>query len=278
MKQELNNVFLSFIWRRLCLPVSETPWCSGWDRMLWYWSHQDHDLHAVPTIPGLTLTSIMLEAILSKYHETNRIIEALQVNSKSEELIGEEWNTTKEHADTIQAALQVYLIEKASLSQSFDYWNTYVSNQFSVHWRLDSLPQCYREGNFTVILICENKQLSINLLFLQHYYQLKEKFPLLYGSYIHEWWICLEQVVECPCTRAVPQLTWVNNWGHQSSRSVGNLIKHKKTSVLKVKNDVQGELLLDHNFNPSTATTIVRMMLNIKEHLLRIYSPLQDQV
>ena len=70
----------------------------------------------------------------------------------------------------------------------------------------------------------------------------------------------------------------MNNWGHQSSRSVGILIKHKKTSVLKVKDDVQGELLLDHNFNPSTATTIVRMMQDIKEHLLKICSPLQDQV
>ena len=118
-------------------------------------------------------------------------LEALQVDSQSEELIGEEWNTTKEHADTIQAALQVYLNKKASLSQSFDYWNTYVSNQFSMHWRLDSLPQCHREGNFTAILIWKNKQLSMNLLFLQHYYQLKEKFLLLYGSYIHEWWICL---------------------------------------------------------------------------------------
>ena len=32
-------------------------------------------------------------------------LEALQVNSQSEELLGEEWNTTKEHTDTIQAAL-----------------------------------------------------------------------------------------------------------------------------------------------------------------------------
>ena len=38
-------------------------------------------------------------------------LEALQVNFQSKELIGEEWNTTKEHADTIQAALQVYLKE-----------------------------------------------------------------------------------------------------------------------------------------------------------------------
>ena len=45
-----------------------------------------------------------------------------------------------------------------------------------------------------------------------------------------------------------------------------------------MKDDVQGELLFDHNFNPSTATTIVRMMQDIKEHLLKICSPLQDQV
>ena len=47
--------------------------------------------------------------------------------------------------------------------------------------------------------------------------------------------------------------------------------------MLKVKDDVQGELLLDHNFNQSTATTIVRMMQDIKEHLQKICSPLQDQ-
>ena len=34
----------------------------------------------------------------------------------------------------------------------------------------------------------------------------------------------------------------------------------KKTSVLKVKDDVQEELSLHHDFNPSTATTIVRIM------------------
>ena len=43
-------------------------------------------------------------------------LEALQVNSQSEEPIGEEWNNIKEHADTMQTALQVYLKEKASLS------------------------------------------------------------------------------------------------------------------------------------------------------------------
>ena len=46
-----------------------------------------------------------LEAFLSKYHERRTELEALQVNSQFKELTGEEWNTTKEHADTIQAAL-----------------------------------------------------------------------------------------------------------------------------------------------------------------------------
>ena len=42
------------------------------------------------------LTSIMLEAFLSKYCERWTELEALQVNSQPKELTGEEWNTTKE--------------------------------------------------------------------------------------------------------------------------------------------------------------------------------------
>ena len=47
---------------------------------------------------------------------------------------------------------------------------------------------------------------------------------------------------------------WADNWDHESSRSLGNLIKHKKTSVLKMKDDidVQEELSLHHDFKPST--------------------------
>ena len=47
----------------------------------------------------------MLEAFLSKYHERQTELEALQVNAQSEELTGKEWNATKGHADNIQAAL-----------------------------------------------------------------------------------------------------------------------------------------------------------------------------
>jgi hypothetical protein len=52
------------------------------------------------------LTSMMLEAFLSKYSERRMEIEALQVNCQSKKLSG--IATTKECADNIQAAFQVY--------------------------------------------------------------------------------------------------------------------------------------------------------------------------
>ena len=78
------------------------------------------------------LTSMMLEAFLSNFPERRTELEALQVNCQSKELVGEEWSTAKEHANTIEAAFQVYLEERASLSQSFKYWNTYVSDLFGI--------------------------------------------------------------------------------------------------------------------------------------------------
>ncbi|KAI4798983.1 hypothetical protein KUCAC02_019327, partial [Chaenocephalus aceratus] len=58
------------------------------------------------------LTSMMLEAFLSKYPERRTELEALHVNCQSKDLTAEEWYTTKERADTIQAAFQVYLKER----------------------------------------------------------------------------------------------------------------------------------------------------------------------
>ena len=89
-------------------------------------------------------------------------LEALQVNSQSEELTGEEWNTTKEHADTIQAALQVYLKEKASLSQSFDYWNTYVSNVFPI---FRNLTNSLCTGDWILYLNAIERATSLLFLF-----------------------------------------------------------------------------------------------------------------
>ena len=45
-----------------------------------------------------------------------------------------------------------------------------------------------------------------------------------------------------------------------------------------MKDDVEGELSLHHDFNPSTASKTVRMVQDIEEYLLKVCSPLQDQV
>ena len=59
------------------------------------------------------------------------------------------------------------------------------------------------------------------------------------------------------------------------------IIKHKKdqyVDLMKTKDDVHGELSLHHNFNPTTAATIVKIVQDIKEYFLKVCSPLQDQI
>ncbi|KAK5888953.1 hypothetical protein CesoFtcFv8_015001 [Champsocephalus esox] len=98
------------------------------------------------------------------------------------------WNTTKERADTIQAAFQVYLKERASRSQSFDYWNTYVSDLYPI---VRDLTNSLRSGDWILYLSAMERATSLFFffgrtnycrwtpLFLQDCYQLKDKFPLL---------------------------------------------------------------------------------------------------
>ena len=84
-------------------------------------------------------------------------LEALQVNCQSKELMGQEWNISKEYVDTIQAALQVHHKKKGIavpvlwLLESGPVPNSQEFDQSSALWRLGSLPQCCGEGNFTVL-------------------------------------------------------------------------------------------------------------------------------
>ena len=75
------------------------------------------------------LTSMMLEGFLSEFPEKRMELEALQFDFQSKELSSEEWKSMKEQCNTIQAA---YGKERASLSQSFSYWNTYVFDLFPI--------------------------------------------------------------------------------------------------------------------------------------------------
>ena len=115
------------------------------------------------------LTSLMLKAFLSKYPEKHMEVEALQVNCQ---LIGEEWNTAKKRADKFQEAFEVYLKDNVPVIYILDHIcfrplpNFEGSDQFSALWRLDSLPQCSREGNITLLLFWENKLLSMDTIIL----------------------------------------------------------------------------------------------------------------
>ena len=244
---------------------------------------------------------MMFEEFLSKYPERRTELEALQVNCQSKELMGKEWNTTKEHADTIQAAFQVYLKERASLSQSFDYWNTYVSHLFPI---VMDLTNSLCSGDWILYLSAMERATSLFFffgrtnysrwtpLFLQDCYQLKEKFPLLYNSYMNGGFVMnttkngsgvpFDQALEqCYNRPAKVSGGIIGVTRKKEAVALWGIIKHKKdqyVDLLKMKDDVEGELSLHHDFNPSTATKIVGMVQDIEEYLLKVCSPLQDQV
>ena len=206
----------------------------------------------------------------------------------------------KEDGVTIQAAFQVYLKERASLSQSFRYWNTYVSDLFPI---IRDLTNSLHSGDWILYVSAMERESSLFFflgrtnycrwtpLFLQECYQLKEKFPLLYDSYMNGGFVVnpTKKGSGVPFDQALEQ--YYNRPAKVSGGIIGvtrkkdavalwGIIKHKKdqyVDLLKEKNDVQGELSLHHDFNPSTATTIVRMVRDIEEYLLKVCNPLQDQ-
>jgi len=74
------------------------------------------------------------------------------------------------------------------------------------------------------------------------------------------------------------QSEWRDN-RKKDAVALWGIIKHKKDQYVDLlkKNDVQEELSLHHDFNPSTATMIVGMVQDIEQYLLKVCNPLQDQ-
>ena len=190
------------------------------------------------------LTSMMLEAFLSKYLERRLELEALQVDCQTKELTGKEWNTKKEHAVTIQAAFEVYMYlkERASLSQSFDYWNTYISDLFPIVRDLTN-SLCLGDwflyltatemATFCLSFFGRTNYCRWTPILVQDCYQLKEKFPLLYDSYMNGGFVVntIKKDSGVPLTKLQSSATtirlseWGENRSHKeegSSRSVGN--------------------------------------------------------
>ena len=237
------------------------------------------------------LTSMMLKAFLLRNPESQTELEALQVNCQSKELTGEEWNTIKERTDTLQAAFGTYLKERASLSQSFDYWNTYVSELFpNADWIL--YLSAIERATSLFFFFGRTNYCRWTPLFLQDCYKLKDKFPLLYDSYMNGGFVVntaskgsgvpFDQALEqCYNRPAKVSGGIIGVTRKKDAVALWGIIKHKKdqyVDLLKMKDDVEGELSLHHDFNQSTATKIVGMVQGIEEYLLKVCSPLQDQV
>ena len=79
--------------------------------------------------------------------------------------MGEEWSTAKEHANTIEAAFKVYLEERTSLSQSLNYWNTYVSDLFPI---IRDLTNSLRAGDWILYLSAVERATSLFFFFWEN--------------------------------------------------------------------------------------------------------------
>lgn len=247
-----------------------------------------------------TLMSMLLEAFLSKYPERQVELQGLKV--KSGALTSEDWKIAQEVAECsgIQSAFDAYLDERAALSQSFKYWKTYMSDLFPV---IRDLTNSLRSGDWGLYLSALERAVSLFFffgrtnycrwtpLFLQDCYQLKESFPLLYESYNNGGFVVntTKQGSGVPFDQALEQ--HYNRPAKVSGGIIGvtrkkdavalwAIIKHKKdqyVDYLKVKDEDQGELSLHHDFNPHAVTSIVTMVGELKEYLLKVCNPLKDQ-
>ena len=246
------------------------------------------------------LTSMMLDSFLSKFPEKQKELAALHVDFQSQELTVEEWKTAKEDGSAVQAAFEVYLNERASQSQSFNYWKMYVSDLLPI---IRDLTNSLRSGDWNLYVSAVERATSLFFffgrtnycrwtpLFLQDCYQLKDKFPLLYESYMNGGFVVnttrkgsgvpFDQALEqCYNRPAKVSGGIIGVTRKKDAVALWGIIKHKKdqyVDLLKKRMDVPGELSLHHDFNPSTAATIVKMVQDIEEYLLKVCNPLQDQ-
>jgi len=149
----------------------------------------------------------------------------------------------QEQCSTIQAAFQAYLKERASLSQSFNYWNTYIFDLFPI---IRDLTNSLRSGDW--MLYISAVESASTLFFLYWENELQSMDTIIFTGLLstegqvstplwllYEWWIRGECYQErqwstfWSSTRTVLQLAcqskWGNNRSHQKegcSSSMGN--------------------------------------------------------
>ena len=75
---------------------------------------------------------MMVEEFLSKYPDRQMELEAMQVNCESKELFCENCITAKQGVYNILTTFEQYHKERSLQSQSFIYWNSYISDLFLI--------------------------------------------------------------------------------------------------------------------------------------------------
>ena len=137
--------------------------------------------------------SMMFEEFLRKYPDRSAKLQEILVDFNSNEPSRDAWNASKERYEATELAFQAFLTEMSSTSQSFAFWNTYVSELYPIARDLTNSVRC---GDWILYLSAVERATSLFFffgrtnynrwtpLFLQDCFQLDNKFPLLYKSYM----------------------------------------------------------------------------------------------
>ena len=245
------------------------------------------------------IMSLMLEAFQAEYPEKSVLFEDLLVDCQSKEMTTDYWNTKKEQSKAIEEDFHDYLKEKARQSQSFAYWFMYVDELFPI---ARDLTNSMRSGDWILYLSAVERATSLFFffgrtnysrwtpLFLQDCYQLEDKFPLLYSSYMNGGFVVntnrkgsgvpFDQALEQSYNRPAKVSGGIIGVTRKKDAvALWGIIKHKKDEyvhLLKMQDDVAGELSVHHDFNESSAKKMKELVQEIEDYIQKVCSPFLD--
>ena len=245
------------------------------------------------------LISMMFEAFCTENPKKETELDGFLVDFQSDMFNSEVCNATKKLVEAMEDDFGLYLEEMHSKSKVFAFSNTHVSHLYPIARNLTN-SMC--SGDCILYLSAAERATSLFFFFgrtnycrwtpllLQDCYQLKDKFPPLYKSYMDGGFVMngnrkgggvpFDQALEqCYNRRAKVSGGIIEVTRKKVAVALWDIIKHKKdqyVQLLKME-DVEGELSLHHDFNQSTATKISDMVQEIDKYLRIVCGSMLDQ-
>ena len=108
------------------------------------------------------LISMIFEEFLMKYPKKELELQELLVDFHSKDFSGEVWNGGKERAKPLEEMFQAHLAKMASQSQSFSFWNTYVSDLYPI---ARDVTNSMRSGDWHLFLSVVERARSLFFFF-----------------------------------------------------------------------------------------------------------------